>query len=118
MLLLRVEYEVGYYKGLIMKLAKIKRKNPIHVDIFAGKDEVFVMSLDDGFSASFLYLAYLKAREKGLRASLMYAKYIDEGWLPEEVRKTGAKWLTRRLSEEEIKSLKNLSVTEHIFARW
>jgi hypothetical protein len=33
----------------------------------------------------------------------MYAKYIDEGWLPEEVRKTGAKWLTRRLSEEEIK---------------
>jgi hypothetical protein len=118
MLLLRVEYNANYYKSLLHKLTKIKRSVPAHVDVFARGGTVFVMSLDDGLSAAFLYAAYLKAKKKGLNADLMYARYIDEGWLPEEVRKTGEKWLSRRLSGKNVKMLRSRSITEHIFARW
>jgi len=118
MLLLRVEYEPGYYVAFIRRLTKIRRETPIHVDVVAKKRTIFVMSLDDHLSASLLYAAYLKAKDKGLRADLMYARYIDEDLLPEEVRKAGERWLSKKLSKDEIELLKSRSITEHIFTRW
>jgi hypothetical protein len=116
MLLLRVEYSGSYYSSLLSKLAKIRRRAPIHVDVFSRKGTVFVESLDDGFSASFLYAAYLKAKGRGLKADMLYARYIDENLLPEEVRKAGRKWLSEGLSEEEAELLKSHSITERVLA--
>jgi hypothetical protein len=118
MLLLKVEHDRRYYNKLLRKLTKIRRKIPIHVDIFLRKGTIFAESLDDGFSTSFLYVAYLKAKEKGLKADLLYARYVDESWLPEEVRRLSEKWMFRELSDEEIDILKKISITEHIFERW
>ncbi|MCC6055930.1 MAG: hypothetical protein LM583_04575, partial [Desulfurococcaceae archaeon] len=90
----------------------------IHVDVFAREDTIYVMGLDDGFSAMFVYMAYRKAKEKGLRANLMYAMYIDESWLPEEVRKIGEKWLYAKLGAKEVEALKKITITKHVLDRW
>jgi len=76
------------------------------------------MSLDDGFSASFVYMAYLKAKERGLDAKLLYARFIDESWLPEEVKKLGEKWVDKKISSKEIETLKKITITEHMLERW
>lgn len=118
MLELHVEYENSYYRSLLFKLRRTMRRYPIHVDIVKGENIIYVFSLDDGFSAAFLYQAYLKARERGLNAELKYSRCIEEDWLPEVVRKLGEKWAKRRLDDEDVKLLKNISLTEHIFRRW
>jgi len=112
-----IEYNFTYYRNIIRKLSRV-RKKVIHVDIFARGGAIYIMGLDDEFSASFVYMAYLRAKEKGLKASLMYARYIDESILPEEVRKLGEVWLSRRLKNEEIETLKKLTITEYIFDKW
>jgi hypothetical protein len=118
MLMAVIEYNHTYYLSLIQKLNRVEGKVPIHVDVFTREGIIYVMSLDDGFSASFAYMAYLKAREKGLNAKLLYARYIDESWLPEEVKKLGGAWLSRRLRNEEIEALKKITITEYVFDRW
>jgi len=118
MLILKVAYDAKYYNYLIKKLYKVKKKVPIHVDVFLRKGIISVVSLDDSISASVLYAAYLKAKERGLKASLLYARYIDEDWFPEEVRKLSEMWLYERLSMEKIDKLKNYSVTEYMLVRW
>lgn len=124
MLLLRIEYDSSYYKGLLIKLRKVRRKYPIHIDIVKGrdvtkgKDVIYMSSLDDGFSVAFLYQAYLKARRKGLSAELIYGRYISEDWIPKDIRKFSEKWIAKRLSKEDIKLLKNTSITRYIFERW
>jgi hypothetical protein len=101
-----------------MKLSEVKKRNPIYVDVFARRGEVFIISLDDSISASFLYSAYLRAKEKGLKADLMYARHINEDWLPEEIRKAGKKLLYGILGEKEIELLRSCNITEYIFTRW
>jgi hypothetical protein len=118
MLVAVIEYNHTYYLSLIQKLNRVGRKAPIHVDVFTREGIIYVMSLDDGFSATFVYMAYLKAKEKGLNAKLLYARYIDESWLPEGVKKLGEIWLSRGLRNEEIETLKKITITEHIFDRW
>ena len=118
MLILKVEYNPIYYNNTLLKLRRIMKNYPIHVDIIRRRETIYLMSLDDGFSVAFLYQAYLKAKEKGLEADLLYARYIDEDWLPEEVKELGRKWLSMKLSEKEIESLKNIHITEYIMGRW
>jgi hypothetical protein len=48
----------------------------------------------------------------------MYARYIDESWLPEEVRRLGEKWARGKLSYEEVERLKEMTITEHVFMKW
>jgi hypothetical protein len=120
-LLLKVEYELKYYRDLKNKLARVKRRIPIYIDIFAEKGTIFVISLDDALSTTFLYSAYLNAKERGLKSSLLYARYIEEDWFPEEVRVIGRKWLNKKykgLSKKEINLLKKCNITEYVFARW
>jgi hypothetical protein len=118
MLIAIIEYNRAYYYNLIRKHSRVGEKVPLHVDVFAREGAIYVMGLDDGFSATFVYMAYLKAKEKGLNAKLLYARYIDESWLPEEVKKLGGAWLLRGLRNEEIETLKKVTITEHIFDRW
>jgi len=110
--------DLGIYRNTARKLRKTKQRHPIHVDMIKRGGTIYIFSLDDGHSAAFVYQAYLKAREKGLRVSLLYARYIDEDWIPEEVRETAKKWLSKGLSAEEVKTLRGISITEHMFKRW
>ncbi len=116
--MLKVEYNPVYYEKVRSKLQRVRERYPIHVDIIQRQETIYLMSLDDGFSVAFLYSAYLKARERGLRASLMYARYIDEGFIPEEVKRLAEKWLTKKLSRKEVELLKNISITEYVMEKW
>jgi len=118
MLILIVKYENVYYHNLIQKLSRTEKRVPIHVDIFVREGVIYIMSLDDGFSTSFIYMAYLKAKERGLDAKLLYARFIDESWLPDEIKKLAEKWMNKKISLKEIETIKKMSVTEHMFDRW
>jgi len=115
MLMAIIEFDSVFYANLVKKLEGVKRRTPIHVDVFTRKGVIYVVGLDDGFSATFVYMAYRKAKERELKASLMYARFIDESWLPGEVRRLGEKWLGKKLSMKEIKALKRTMITEHVF---
>jgi hypothetical protein len=118
MLIAMIDYNESFYTNLIHKYERARKKAPIHVDIFARRGVIYVSGLDDGFSAAFVYMAYLKARESGLEAKLIYARYIDGEWLPEDVKKMGEKWIYGKLSRKEIEELKKRFITDHIFDRW
>jgi hypothetical protein len=113
-----VEYENVFYHNLIQKLGRIEKKIPIHVNIITRDNTIYIVSLDDGFSASFVYMAYLKAKKRRLDAKLLYARFIDESWLPEEIRKLGEKWIYKKLGKREIETLRKIFITEHIFDKW
>jgi len=104
--------------NIVRKLKRLRRKHSIHVDVIRRSDTVYFFSLDDGYSVAFVYQAYLKAKERGLQASLMYARYIDEDWIPEEIRVTAERWLSKGLSSREVKTLKGMSITEYVLGRW
>jgi len=118
MLTLRVEYEKNYYRGLVKRLARVRRKAHIHIDVLVKNGLIYVIGLDDGLSATFLYSAYLKAKERGLKAGLYFAWYIDENWIPKEVKELGTKWVSGRLSRKEAERLKSIRFAEYIFERW
>jgi hypothetical protein len=118
MLIAMIGYNESFYTNLIHKYERAREKAPIHVDISTRRGMIYVSGLDDGFSAAFVYMAYLKARERGLEAKLIYARYIDGDWLPEDVRKLGEKWIYKKLSRKEIEELRKKFITEHIFDKW
>jgi len=118
MLILKVEKDQTYYRNVSNKLRRVMKNYPIHVDIIQKRGIIYLISLDDGFSVAFLYSAYLKAKKKGLKASLMYARHINEDWIPKEVRRLAEKWLSMRLSKSTIKLLKKLTITEYMIRRW
>ena len=119
MLIAKIEYHPVFYANLIQKLESVKKRTVIHVDVVARKrSTIYVIGLDDGFSAAFVYMAYYKAREKGLRAELMYARFIGEDVLPDEVRKVGETWLRKKLRREDVEKLKKMMITEYVFDKF
>jgi hypothetical protein len=118
MLIAMIDYNESFYTNLIHKYNRTKKRASLYVDVSARKGMIYVSSFDDGFSAAFVYMAYLKARERGLEAKLIYARYIDDEWLPEDVKKMGEKWIYGKLSRKEIEELRKKFITEHIFDRW
>jgi hypothetical protein len=118
MLLLRFEYGKELYDDLVSKVKRVSRRTPIHVDVFRRRVDVYVIALDDGFSCAFVYAAYLRAKEKGLKAFLAYVRSIDESFLPDDVKRLGEKWAHGKLSWEEIEKLKGMTITEHVFSKW
>jgi len=117
-LIAMIGYNESFYTNLIHKYNRTKKRVSLYVDISARRGVIYVSGLDDGFSAAFVYMAYLKARESGLEAKLIYARYIDGEWLPEDVRKLGERWIYKKLSRKEIEELGKKFITEHIFDRW
>jgi hypothetical protein len=113
-----IDYNKTFYKKLINKYNRTKKRASLYVDISARRGVIYVSGLDDGFSAAFVYMAYLKARERGLEARLIYARYIDGEWLPDDVRKLGERWMYRKLGRKEIEELGKKFITDHIFDRW
>jgi len=76
---------------------------------------VYFMVPDEALSAAFIYGVYLKAKGKNLNVGAMYAVSIDlESVLPEDVKRVGSLWISRRLSKEEIKLLKNRFITPNV----
>jgi hypothetical protein len=63
MLIAMIDYNESLYTNLIHKYKRAKRRASLHVDISTRKDVIYVSGLDDGFSAAFVYMAFLKARE-------------------------------------------------------
>jgi hypothetical protein len=118
MLIAMIGYNESFYTNLIHKYERAKKRVSLYVDISTRRGMIYVIGLDDGFSAAFVYMAFLKAKEKGLEARLIYAMHIDGDWLPEDVRKLGEKWIYRKLGRKEIEELKKKFITEHIFDRW
>lgn len=120
MLLLKVlaKSEKRYIRNLITKFKRVRLRYPLHVDVVNKDGQVYILSLDDGFSATFVYQAYFKAKESGLEADLLYARHIEPESLPEEVRRIGEKWSRKRLNKREVAYLKNISITEHMLSRW
>ena len=113
-----IEYHPVFYVNLVQKLESVKKRTTIHVDVIARKrSTIYVIGLDDGFSATFVYMAYYKAREKGLEARLMYTRFIDEGVLPDEVKELGKTWLRKKLRREDVEKLKRTMITEHVFSK-
>jgi len=119
MLILRViDPNLKLYSIAKAKLHRINRKHFTHIDVFKRGDYVYFLSLDDGYSVAFVYQTYLRAKERGLQSSLMYARYIDEDWIPEEIRRAAERWLSKGLSSSEVETLKRFSITEHVLNRW
>jgi hypothetical protein len=118
MLIAMIGYNESFYTNLIHKYNRTKKRASLHVDISARRGVIYVSGLDDGFSEAFVYMAYLKARESGLEAKLIYARYIDGEWLPDDVKKMGEKWIYKKLSRKEIEELRKKFITDHIFDRW
>jgi len=69
-----------------------------------------VIGLDDGLTLAFIYKLYLTAREGGFKATLARLKYIDDSWIPEEVKGAAEKWLRQGLSSEEAQALRRLDM--------
>jgi hypothetical protein len=69
-------------------------------------------------SQRLLYIWRVSRLERGLEAKLIYARYIDGEWLPEDVKKLGREWMYRKLCRKEIEELGKKFITEHIFDRW
>jgi hypothetical protein len=118
MLIAMIDYNESFYTNLIHKYNRTKRRASLYVDMFVRRGVIYVRGLDDGFSAAFVYMAFLKARERGLEAKLIYARFIDGKWLPDDVKKMGEKWIYGKLSRKEIEELRKKFITEHIFDRW
>lgn len=119
MLILRALIDSGssYYAGMIKKLKEARGRGLLYVDVIKKKHTMYIIGFDDGFSAAFLYQAYLKAKKKGLKVSLFYAKWIEPNDLPEDVKRLGEKWVSEKLNEEEVTHLKNISITEYMLSR-
>ena len=84
-------------------------------DIARSDTAVYFIFPDEALSVAFLYSVYLKAKEKGLDAEAMYATRVDpDAVLPEDVKKAGIAWLSKRPSKEEVASLKNRFITPNL----
>jgi len=106
-------------KDIIQKIVKKFQRNAkqglMLGDIAYSDTAVYFMVPDEALSIAFVYGVYLKAREKNLNFDTMYATSIDlESMLPEDVKRVGASWISRRLSKEEIKLLKNKFITPNM----
>jgi len=101
--------------GILEKLRKARYMLRYSVDVIKRGDTIYIFALPDRLAAAFVYKIYLTAREYGLEAVLMYARYIDEDWIPEDVRRIAERWLKQGLSSEEIQRLRGSDIITHIF---
>ena len=98
------------YVGIVEKLRRSARRHPVFVDVIKRGDTIYVLGLDDGLTLAFIYKLYLMAREGGFQTALARLKYIDDSWIPEEVKRAAEKWLRQGLSSEEAQALRRLDM--------
>ncbi len=99
-------------ENMVAKFRRNVKQGLVLGDVAYSDTAVYFMVPDEALSVAFIYGVYLKAKEKGLNVDTMYAISIDlEKVLPEEVKSIGEAWISRRLSKEEIKLLKNKFIT-------
>ncbi len=112
MLVLRIPKEKTFINNIALKYRRNVKQGLMLGDVAYSDTAVYFMVPDEALSVAFLYSVYLKARERGMRVEAMYATPIDlDKVLPEDVKRVGEVWVSRRLSKGEINSLKNRLVT-------
>ncbi len=113
MIILRLPKEdVPFAYQKAYKYRKNVKQGLLLGDVAYSDSAVYFLVPDEALSVAFVYGIYLKAREKGMRVETMYATPIDlDKVLPEDVKRVGEAWVSRRLSREEISLLKNRLVT-------
>ena len=80
-------------------------------EVAVGERHVYIVVADEALSAAFVYGAYALARWRGVEAELFHAVSVNPEALPEEVRRVGEAWISRRLRKEEVERLKNKFIT-------
>lgn len=115
MIILRVPKDEVFTRSIITKYHRNLKRGLVLGDIAYSDTAFYLIVPDEALSTAFLYGVYLKARERGLDAEAMYATIVDlDAVLPEDVKKAGIAWSSRRLSKEEISSLKNKFITANL----
>jgi len=110
------ELEEGFVYNVVHKYRRNVKQGLVLGDVAHSDTAVYFMVPDEALSAAFVYGIYLKVKEKkNLNFDAMYATSIDlESVLPGDVKRVGASWISRRLTKEEIKLLKNRFITPNI----
>jgi len=104
-----------FVKSLVEKYRRNAKQGLVLGEVVYSDTAVYFMVPEEALSAAFAYSVYLRAKEKSLNVEAMYAVSIDlESVLPEDVKRIGLVWTSRRLSKEEIKLLKNRFITPNI----
>jgi len=102
-------------RKIVREYQRNVEKGELLGDVAQSDTAVYFIIPDEALSAAFLYRVYLKAREKKLDAKAMYATGMDlDAVLPEDVKKVGIAWLSKRPSKKKIASLKNKFITPNL----
>jgi len=115
MLILRLPKGKTAIRSIILKYRRNVKKGLLLGDLAYSNTAAYLIVPDEALSAAFIYSAYLKAKERNMRVEIMYATPIDlEEVLPENIKRIGETWLSRRLSKEEISLFKNRFITSSL----
>jgi len=115
MLIVRIPKEGKLASNAVLKYRKNVKQGLLLGEVAYSNTAVYFMVPDEALSAAFIYGVYLRAKEKNLNVDAMYAVSTDiESILPEDVKRVGSSWISRRLSKEEINLLKNRFITPNI----
>jgi len=107
--------EKRFVKSLVEKGKKNCKRGVVLGDVASSDAFVYFIVPDEALSVAFAYNVFLKAKRKNLNVEVAYAVSIDlESILPEDVKRVGSVWTSRKLSKEEIKQLKNKFITPNI----
>jgi len=111
-LIVRIPKEGKLAGNAVLKYRRNAKRGLVLGEVAYSDTAVYFVVPDEALSDAFAYGVYLRAKEKGLNVDAMYAVSIDlESVLPEDVKRIGTLWISRRLSKEEIGMLKNRFIT-------
>jgi len=115
MIIVRIPRESHFISRVVKEYRRNVEQGRVLGDIARSDTAVYLIFPDEALSAAFLYNIYLKAKKKGLNVEAMYATRVDlDAVLPEDVKKVGIAWLSRRPPKKEIESLKNKFITPNL----
>ena len=82
------------------------------IAIYISEDKIIIKAPEMGLDIALIYSIYLEARDKGLDPRIYYAVSVDpDELIPEDIRKLGNNWRTRKLRIEEINKYKTKILT-------
>lgn len=115
MLILRLPKETSFIRRVASKYKRQVKRGLLLGEIAYSDISMYLLMPEEALSSAFIYSVYLNARIKKISVNAMYATSIDiEKILPEEVKKVGRIWASKKLPKSEIKLLKNKLITSDI----
>jgi hypothetical protein len=108
----------SFVDNIVKKFYRNERKGLLLADIAHTDTRLYIITTTgEALTVAFIYSVWLSARKRGIDAKLYFAVDIDPEMLPEYVKDVGRKWSERKLSKEEIESVRGYSVTPAVFIR-